>query len=788
MLFNHFKTAVRQATKYKGYTLINLLGLVVGLVSCIPIFVWLHAEISTDRFHAKADRIYQLYRNMYMGSGDIETTPGVPQPLAVLLDEAYPEVENVTLYSWEQEALFRLGDKKSYESGRMVSPSFFEVFSFPFIEGDRPTALNQLHGVVISERLAEKFFGTDWKGNTIGQLIKIGDTQEYAVTGVIENTQPTSSLQFDWLISAEEYVSQNAWVTDWGNGGFRMYITLRPDADPDTFRKKIENEVNDHTDYDADERVYAQLFADTYLHSQFENGFPVGGRIEYVKVLAAVAFFLLIIACINFMNLATARASMRAREVGVRKVLGAQRASLRVQFFVESFLHAVISIGIALAIVMLMLPYFSEMFGRPLVINYLSPYTWLGVGAIALITGMLSGSYPALLLSSFTAINSLKGSGKSGGTGIKYIRLGLAVLQFTISIILISGTIVISQQMDFILTKSLGLNKENVLMMRLQGELSGRADVLRTEVTKIPEIKSITFTSGNPLSYGRSTGGATWDGKNPDYQVEINVLSVGPDFLHTMGIQMSEGEGFADDPKRDSARFLINETLAGIMGFEQVVGQSLSFWGLKGPVIGVVKDFHTDTMYEPIAPMIIRYAPDEASLAIVRTQDDTQKALQALEDLSRKLNPAYPFIYQFMDDQYEQSYRSENALASMFDYFAVVAIFISCLGLFGLSSFSADRRSKEIGIRKVHGASVSSVMLLLSRDYAVLMAIAFVVAAPLAYLYLDGWLSTFAFRIRLNWLFFLIAGALAFLIGTATVSVKSWQAASINPARTLREE
>ncbi|MCI0551149.1 MAG: FtsX-like permease family protein, partial [Anaerolineae bacterium] len=494
-------------------------------------------------------------------------------------------------------------------------------------------------------------------------------------------------------IPTEEYVKQNSWVSDWGSGGFRVYLTLREGADPEAFRTKVEHEVNNHTDYDSDERVYAQLFGETYLNSKFENGAPSGGRILYVRVLAAVAFFLLIIACINFMNLATARASMRAKEVGVRKVLGAQRASLRLQFFVESFLHAFTSLGLALLIVSITLPYFSEMFGRPLSIDFTATYTWVTIALIVVITGLLSGSYPALLLSSLQAINSLKGSGKSGKGGVKYIRHGLAALQFTISIILISGTIVISRQMEFILTKNLGLDKENVLTLSMQGELTSRSELLKTEVEKIPQVKSITFSSGNPLSYGRSTGGATWEGKDPDHQVEINVLTVGPDFISTMGIVIKDGEGFDDDFKRDSARFIINETLAGIMGFKNAVGQTLTFWGTQGQVIGVVKDFHTDTMYEPIAPMIIRYRPQSTTLAIIRTQDDTQRALVALEEVTRKLNPAYPFVFEFMDEEYKQSYRSETALASMFDFFAVIAIFISCLGLFGLSSFSADRRS-----------------------------------------------------------------------------------------------
>lgn len=787
MLYNDLRTAVRHSLKHKGYTLLNVAGLIVGLASCIAILLYVEDELRINRFHSNSGRLYQVWRNMYQGSGEVSTTGGIPQPLEHVLRQEYPEIEDVTLLSWEMEPLFRLNDQSSFEKGRHASPEFFRMFSFPFVAGDPATALDDVHSVVISETMARKYFGNDWKTAALGRSLKINEGEEFEITGIFQDPGKNSSLKFDWILPAAPYVQQKEWVRSWYNGSFQIFVTLTKGADVALLRTKVMHEINKHTNYTADERIYLQLFADNYLNSNFENGAPTGGRIQYVRILSIIAAFILIIASINFMNLATARSSRRAKEIGVRKAMGANRASLGRQFFVESFLLSTVGVAAALVVVALTLPGFNHITGKYLELDISSPKLWLGAGGMIVITGLLSGSYPAFLLSSFNAIHSLKGKLNLAPTGSR-LRNGLVTLQFAISILLISGTIVIAKQMKYILTKNLGLDKENLVMMQMDGALAGKNDVLRAEFAKIPEGRAITFTSGNPISYHASTGGARWDGKDPDEVVEINVLSVDALFFETMKMDFAEGRGFTINFSSDSSTFVVNEVLAAIMGFKSPVGEKLSVWGTEGDVIGVVKNFHMGSLYEPIPPLIIRYDPSNCPMAFMRTQHNTPEALQKIGQLAKRLNPAYPFRYRFVDQEYEQSYQNEIAISVLVNVFAGVSIFISCLGLFGLSFFSADQRAKEIGIRKIHGARVWQLVILLSREYTLLMGIAFILATPVAYYYLREWLSNFAFRTELSISIFVIAGLLAFLVGAVTVSYKSIRAATANPVKTLKEE
>ena len=787
MITNHIKTALRHALKYKGYTTINLLGLIVGLASSMMILLWVQDELGKDQFHAKSDRLYQLWRNMHQANGEVITTGAIPQPLEEVLENDYPEVDEVTLVGWEMTLLFRRDEKVSYEIGRYASPEFFSIFSFPFLAGNLETALKDPYSVVISRDLAEKYFGENWKAEAPGKAFKIQESQEFIVSGVFDRPGKSASVSFDFILPVQEYVQRNDWVKSWYNGGFSMFLTLREDADVDHFRQRILQEVNNNTGNEADERIYVQKFSESYLHSNFKNGVPTGGRIQYVRILFVVALFILVISCINFMNLATARASRRTKEIGIRKVLGARKQILGQQFMVESFLLTIAAVIVSLLVVFLTIPFFNEITGKSLTLDFGDPKLWVVIGGLTLITGFLSGSYPAILLPSFEIVHSLKGTKKKSGAGA-YFRNGLVVFQFSLSILLIIGSIVVSQQMKYILNKNLGLDKENLVYLNMEGDLARRSDVYKTELLKIPEVKNVTFASGNPLSYGRSTGSASWEGKNPDEVVEINVLNVDVDFFEAMGIEISLGRGFSREFATDSSNFIINEVAAGIMGFSDPVGKNLSVWGQEGKVIGVVKNFHMSSLYNPIEPLIIRYDPGSTSVAFIRIEQNVQAAIEGIEKVTTALNAAYPFQYEFLDTNYEQKYRSEMALSTLVNIFAIVSVFISCLGLLGLSSFSADQRSKEIGIRKVHGASVFKLVLLLSGAYTKLMLLAFILASPIAYYYMKGWLENFTFRNDLSLMPFLVSGMLAFVVGALTVSFKSYQAASINPVRTLKEE
>lgn len=785
MLLNHIKTAIRQAKKNKGYTAINVAGLVVGLASCMLILLWVVDESSKDQFHEKSDRIYQVWRNMVQDDGSINTTNGIPYPLEHVLRTEYPEIESVTSYTWEMEHLFRVGENTSYEKGRFATPGFFDVFSYPMIVGDPRKALVEKPTMVISDRMALKFFGNDWRDKVLGQSIKIDERLDMQITGVFATPGNNSSLQFDWLIAGQGFIDRNEWVRSWGNGAVSMFFALKPGADTDAVRTRIEKEIIKHTQ-GANEPLFIQLYADHYLHGTFENGVPTGGRIQYVRILSVIAVFILLLACINFMNLSTARASLRAREIGVRKVMGALRGTLSQQFFTEATLHAFSSTALAALLALLLLPYFNTLTGKFIQVDFKEPVIWLTLAGIVLVTGALSGIYPALMLSSFSAAKSLKGRNKQSHGN--FFRQGLVTFQFAISIFLISGTIIISNQLHYILNKDIGLERGNVMSVELIGDLIDKREVYLNSLRSIPEVSDATMSSGNPINVQSSTGGAKWPGKDPNAVIEINVLSVSDDFVKTMGMQIVRGEDFSNSYRRDSARFLINEVLAEIMGFDDPVGQQLSVWGTTGTIAGVVKNFHMASMYSPISPVIIRYQPADGGIAFVRVKGNTQEAVASIERITKQVNPAFPFRYDFLEQDFGRQYRAEQSVSSLVTIFAGVSVFIACLGLLGLSSFSADQRAKEIGIRKVHGATTGSLVLLLSTHYAKLMFLAFMIAVPVSYAYMNRWLADFAYRTDLDPMFFVLAGVVTFAMGALTVSYKSYAAALANPANTLKEE
>lgn len=788
MLHNYLKTAVRNFLRHKGYTFLNISGLTVGLACSLLILLWIKDEVGMDRFHQKDARLYQMLRNIHLAEGEIMTILAVPQPVAVMLDNEYPEVEAVSLIGWEIEFLFQKEDIAFRESGRYVSPAFFKIFTYPFLAGDSNTAMDDLNSVLISERLASKYFGSNWKANgVIGQTLRIDNSQDFTITAVLKNPPSNSSLQFDWIIPAQEYIRRNNWVENWENGGFRMAFTLKEGADVEAFSKKVEQEINNHTNNTADERLFFQKFSDRYLHATFTNGVNTGGRIDYVRILLLVAIFILVIACINFMNLATARSSQRAKEIGLRKVLGARRGILGVQFLTESLLISLVSVVLAVLLVYLLLPWFNQLTGKVMALDFTNPQLWIVLVGITVITGFLSGSYPALLLPSFEITSSLKGTLKHS-IGSTFIRKGLVVFQFAISILLIIGTVVVYRQMNYIMNKNLGLDRENLVFIEMEGETAQRFESYKIELLKIPEVHNVTSTSGNPLSYGRSSSSPTWEGKDLDQAVEMNILMVSTDFIETMDMEMIYGRGFSVDYRTDSANFIINEEAARIMGFENPVGKRLSVWGMKGQIIGMLKNFHMSSMYEPIAPLVIRYDPQNTFVAFIRIRGNTQDALLAIEQVTTNFNPSFPFTHKFLDLEYEQSYKNEMTISTLSNIFAVIAIFISCLGLFGLSSFSAEQRTKEIGIRKVLGASVGKLVLLLSKDFTQLILLSFIISAPFAYYLTSGWLDKFVYKTELGLNVFIISGIAAILIGGFTVSFKSFQAASANPVDTLKEE
>jgi putative ABC transport system permease protein len=783
MLRNYITTALRHFRKYRGYTAINLAGLTAGLSCTMLIALWVADELAVDQFHDKGDRTWQLLRNMHLSDGQVITTTGIPQPVKQLLESSYPEVESATLVGWEMERLFRRGTQVFKEKGRYVSPTFLTMFSFQVIAGDARTALNDIHSLMISRTLAEKYFGSPQA--SIDQVIRVDDSQEFTVTGVFEDAGPASSLTFDWLMPDQEFISRNDWVESWYNGGFSILCTLKPGADVNAFAGRVEQEINTHTNHEADERLIIQKFTDRYLHATFEQGVNTGGRIDYVKILVIVALFTLITACVNFMNLSTAQASRRAKEMGMRKIMGAQRGALSAQLLTESSVLALAATLVSILVVVLLLPWFNTLTGKEIDIDPGSPLLWLGIAVVSITTGLLSGAYPALSLSRLATFQVAKGL-RQTSTGT-FMRKGLVVIQFGISMLLIVGTLAVYRQINYIMSRNVGIDRSNVMMIQTEGDLGNHFRTYKEELLKIPGVQAVTSASGNPLSYGRSSSSPTWEGKDPQQEVEINIMMVDHDFLAAMKATVVQGRDFRNS-RADSTAYIINEQAARVMGFANPVGKALSVWGRRGEIVGVVANFHMSSLYEPIAPLIMRYDPASAQTALVRVSGDNMAAvIESIRTLTLSLNPSFPFAYEFLDDVFAAEYKSEQVVSTLVSTFALMTIFISCLGLLGLCSFSAEQRKRELGIRRVHGASRMGLAALMSSEYARLILLAFTIFIPLAWYLSDQWLERFAFRTELGAADMLTAAVILCGIAGATVWFKSFQAASANPIETLKE-
>lgn len=790
MIKNYIKIAIRNALRYKGYTAINLLGLTVGVVSSILILLWVNDELGINKFHANGDRTYQVWRNIYQSNGDVNTTAFIPQPVQEGLANEYPEIEKLAVVSWPMEIKFESGEQLLREEGIYASADFFKVFSFPWKVGNEESALSDISSIAISERFAEKLFGKEWQSvNPIGKTVRMGEENELTINGVFANTPSNSTIQFDWVVSYNRFINENPWVKSWDSGSIRIFFVLNNNANEPKVAKRIAQVINQHSEDGVDERLMLQKFGDTYLYSNIDKGAIAGGRIDYVIIMLVVAIFILIIACVNFMNLVTARSGRRSKEIGIRKVLGARKNSISVQFFVESLMLSFSAIILSSVLVLLILPYFNLLVDKSLILDFSQPMTFLFLLGLATAIGLFSGFYPALLLPTFKIITSLKGTIKHGGRSV-YFRKGLVVFQFAISMLLIVGTFVIYQQMQYILHKDIGLDKENLVMVEVLGgrDLASRYELYKNELMKLPEVESITGATGNPIDYGRSTGTAKWDGKDPNANTEIGIILVNDNFTETLKMELLKGRNLSGEFGADTTNYLINEVAAKLMGFDDPIGQNLSIWNRKGKIVGLVKDFHMADMYESIAPLVIGYMPSDSRIALIRIKGETKKALESIERVGVALNPKESFRFELMSDTYVDNYQSELTVSKLANIFTGISIFISCLGLFALSSFSAEQRSKEIGVRKVHGAENWQIVLMLSKDYAILMILAIVLAIPFSYYYANEWLANFEYRAGLSPLIFMLAGISAFMIGSITVGFKSFQAASVNPIRSLKDE
>lgn len=791
MLKNYFKIALRNALRYKGYTLLNLLGLVVGIASSLLIMLWIDDETSIDKFHEKGNEIYQVYRNLNQSGGMVATTESVPKPMGDLLKEEYSEIEQVVHVSWEMEMRLEHEEQSLTEQGHFVSDNFFQMFSFELLIGDKDQVLQEMDHMLISKTLAERLFGADWRTEAVGKILKVDGSNDALVSGVFADTGDNSTLQFDWLLPAKTFFALNEWVNNWGNGSFRVYVTIPDEAKVPTVAERIFSEIRDHTENNpmaGDEDLIIVKFEDSYLYSKFDNGVQAGGRIDFVRILFVVALFVLVVACINFMNLSTARSSRRAKEIGLRKVMGAYRKSIRTQFYFEAIFLATLAVAVSIVVVLVTLPYFNQLVDKSLVLDFTELRTWYFILGLSFGVGIISGSYPALLLSTFNVTETIKGGVFKQSSFASVFRKGLVVFQFALSTLLIIGTAVIYQQMDYVLNKDLGMDKDNLMAIRMNEGLVSRMETYKSELLRMPEVTHVSGTSGNPLSYGRSTSSTDWEGKDPSEGYEVNVIIADEDYLSTTGMELLTGRDFSKE-RQDASNYLINEVAAELMGFEDPLGKDLSFWGSQGKIIGVVKNFHMQDLYEPIAPLIITCSRQNFfEVALVRITGNAGEVVPAIDKLTKSLNGGADFDYVFLEDSYADSYRSEQTMSTLANIFAVISILISSLGLLGLASYSAEQRSREIGIRKVHGASIGQILMLLSRSYSGLILLSFVLAIPVGYYLAQNWLDNFEFRTVLGPGVFVIATIMTFAIGVLTVMFKSYQAASVNPVKSLKAE
>ena len=784
MIKNYFRIAFRNIQRHKGYSFINIIGLALGMACCILIILWVKDEMTTDKYHAKLDSLYLVRTIQHYGSEVTRGAGSVPA-LAPALKAEYPEVLNAARISNGQgEHLLEYGDKQFKELIQLADPEIFDLFSFPFIRGNPEDAFGDPYVMVISETIADKIFGEE---DPVGKVLGLNKTEEFRVVGIMEDIPHNSSIRFH--IWAPLELTTKWWdpdyISTWSNLAFRSYVEMADNVDISAFNDKIFDRIR-QSNPSTNSEPFVYPFDKVYL--------DYWGRMANIRIFSLIAFVILVIACINFMNLSTARSSHRAREVGLRKVVGAQRRQVMRQFFGESLIFTFISLGASLLIVRVFLPAFRNLTAKPLPIKeFMDPVILFGIFAVTVATGLLSGSYPALFLSSFRPVAVLKGGHVSGSKGGLF-RKSLVVLQFALSVMLIIGTVVIYNQVKFMKNKNLGFDKEHLVYVRIEGDMLDKIPSIKNEFLQHPGIQSVTASSHSPTGVYNNGQDWDWEGRDPNVNPLVTYFGVDPDFQQTFQMELVRGESFRPATGHSMNSVIINERFAEIMGMPSVIGARLSQENLQLQIIGVVKDFHFTPVNQEIGPAIIYYDPTYRNIQTYRylfvrlNPGDVIATIAHLEKTVKAFNPGFPFEYRFLDNDYERMYRGMEREMAVVRTFTVLAILISCLGLFGLAAYTAEQRTKEIGIRKVMGASVPGIVALLSKEYAKWVLVANVIAWPVSYFLMKGWLQDYHYRIGLGLPVFLLAAAISVLIAQLTVSYQAIRAARSNPVNSLRYE
>jgi putative ABC transport system permease protein len=793
MFKNYLKIALRNLRRHKGYSFINITGLAVGMSVCILILLWIQDELSYDRFHKNADVICRVTEHQYNSSGDYFPVAVTPWPLAEALKKDFPEiVESCRLRIWTGR-LISYGEKKFYEDNFVaVDPSFLKMFSFPVLKGDAATALTKPNTVLITREAAVRYFGEE---NPLGKVLTFHNRYDFEIVGILGNVPRNSHIKFDFLVPFESTLKEFGWETSWWTNNYTTYIQIADKASHRLLADKVNNylkKVNPGTGT----KLILQPLTDIHLHSNY--AIDLYGQTQssaiYVYAFSIIALLVLLIACINFMNLSTAQSERRSREVGLRKVAGASRNRLVAQFYGESIFLTFISFLIALLMVSLFLPVFNQLSGKFLSLASLKQsFMLLGLLGILLITGVVSGSYPALVLSSFTPLRSFKGPNLMFTQKKRkpLLRRLLVTVQFTLSIILIIGTLTVYKQIHYMLQKKLGYEKDSLVYFIKRDNLRTQYDAFKDTLLHDPSILGVTTSSDVPTYTVHSTGAFSWEGKNPETHFLIHQFSVDFDYIKTFGMNLIAGRDFSKQYPTDALTqsFIVNETAVKAMGLKNPIGAKFSLYENTGQIIGVVGDFHYKSMQKEIEPLVFRIEPQRDSYVFVKLRrGHSQEAISAIRKVHDRFNPEYPLEYKFLDESVGQLYLSEQKTKNIFNNFTFIAIIISCLGLYGLSAYMAQRKTKEIGVRKVLGASNLNILSNLSIEFIILVGVSNLIAWPAAYLVMKMWLKNFAYRTTLSAWTFILSGMMALVIALLTVSYQSLKVVRANPVESLRHE
>jgi putative ABC transport system permease protein len=781
MFKNYLLIATRLIKKNKLYSFINIFGLGIGLATCLLILLWINDELSFDRFHENGDHLYKVVCSDLLANDKYAvTTPA----LAPALEQEFPEVVAATRYYEPGNLVVKYGDKKSLEDDvAFVDPQFLTIFSFPLVKGNQLTALSAPKSTVLTESQAQKYFGTE---DPIGKTLTFAGRFDFKVTGLVEDPPLNSHLRFDMLVPLE-FLEEFGWdLEQWDRFFIGTYVQLHPKS---SMIEKGRLSAYIHSKVEDSENLELFLFPiqDIHLHSSDIGAMGRTGDIKNVYLFSIISLFVLLIACINFMNLSTTQSGKRIKEIGMRKVVGASRKDIIKQFYGESILITLVALVLAFILIELFLPVFNGLSGKELQLDFSGNYGFfLVVLGIVFAAGFISGSYPALLLSSFKPVEMFRGKWASGSHFQSFSRKFLVVAQFSISIVLIIGTAIVYSQMDFLRHRKLGFDYEHIVSMELTQNLRQKYDVMKTDLLDLSYVSHVTSASKRPFTHISSTD---WHSPDNTRYARLAFTDVGYDYLETFGLELAEGRFFSKEYSLDENNYILNETAVRQMGFTNPLSQEIEVFDEKGPVIGVIKDYHYESLHSPVGPLVLRFAEGGQTYLYAKIQPTNLKdALKDFEGIWNQLELDYPFNYRFFDTDFDGMYRTENRFKKILGYFAIFAVFISCLGLFGLACYLTEQRTKEIGIRKVLGASIPRLILMFSKEFAKWVIVANIIAWPVAYFAMSQWLQGFAFRTGIQIWIFLLSSFLALLIAFGTVTIHTAKAALSNPAESLKYE